>query len=81
MDINFLKECLLVEVIGGGNKQFSWPRTIRHAWRQPKRRFLFWWRIASYLYDMDNKYLKKLGKKLTEIYFLNTILILNLEHQ
>ncbi len=33
MDIDFLKECLLVEVIGGGNKQFSWPRAIRHAWR------------------------------------------------
>lgn len=58
MDIDFLKECFLIEVIGGIDKRFSWSRAIRHAWRQPKRRFLFWWRIASYLYDMGNKYLK-----------------------
>lgn len=50
MNKEFLKECLRVEVIGGRNKKFSWARAIRHAWRQPKRRFLFWWRIASYLF-------------------------------
>ncbi|HEB1255904.1 TPA: serine acetyltransferase [Escherichia albertii] len=69
MDIDFLKECLLIEVIGGIDKRFSWSRVIRHAWRQPKRRFLFWWRIASYLYDMDNKYLKKIGKKINRNLF------------
>ncbi len=42
MDIDFLKECFLIEVIGGIDKRFSWSRAIRHAWRQPKRRFLFW---------------------------------------
>lgn len=69
MDIDFLKECLLIEVIGGIDKRFSWSRAIRHAWRQPKRRFLFWWRIASYLYDMDNKYLKKIEKINRNLFF------------
>lgn len=64
MDLDFLKECLRVEVIGGGQKKFSWPRVIRHAWRQPKRRFLLWWRIASYLYETSGKRGKKIAKSL-----------------
>ena len=55
MELSFLKECIRVEVIGGKDKKFSWPRAIRHAWRQPKRRFLFWWRIASYLHKTKGK--------------------------
>nr|QQZ47377.1 hypothetical protein [Escherichia coli] len=47
MDIDFLKECLLIEVTGGRDKRFSWSRAARHAWRQPKCRFLFWWRIVA----------------------------------
>ncbi|EGT3572852.1 serine acetyltransferase [Citrobacter amalonaticus] len=64
-----LKECLRVEVIGGKDKKFSWPRAIRHIWRQPKRRFLFWWRIASYLFEKKGKSGKKIAK------FLNRRLI------
>ncbi|MER1978027.1 serine O-acetyltransferase [Pseudocitrobacter faecalis] len=64
MDKDFLKECLRIEVIGGKDKEFSWPRAIRHAWRQPKRRFLFWWRIASYLHHTNNKNLKKIALKI-----------------
>ncbi|MEO3988308.1 serine acetyltransferase [Pseudocitrobacter cyperus] len=59
LEKEFLKECLRVEVIGGKDKKFTWPRAIRHAWRQPKRRFLFWWRIASYLHATGNKRVKK----------------------
>ena len=55
VNMEFLKECLRVEVIGGKDKKFSWGRALRHAWRQPKRRFLFWWRIASYLHDKKGK--------------------------
>ncbi|MCT4706943.1 serine acetyltransferase [Enterobacteriaceae bacterium H16N7] len=61
MDKDFLKECLRVEVIGGRDKQFSWGRAIRHAFRQPHRRFLFWWRIASYLYMTGGKRSKKIS--------------------
>ncbi|MDL4912588.1 MAG: DapH/DapD/GlmU-related protein [Enterobacterales bacterium endosymbiont of Blomia tropicalis] len=68
-ELAFLKECLRVEVIGNKDKKFSWARTIRHAWRQPKRRFLFWWRIASYLYGSNNKQLKKIGKKINRKLF------------
>ncbi len=59
VNMEFLKECLRVEVIGGKDKKFSWGRALRHAWRQPKRRFLFWWRIASYLHDKEGKRCKK----------------------
>ncbi|MTH47194.1 serine acetyltransferase [Intestinirhabdus alba] len=61
MDKAFLQECLRVEVIGGRDKAFTWPRAIRHAWRQPKRRFLFWWRIASYLYSSGGKRTRKIA--------------------
>ncbi|WLI75730.1 DapH/DapD/GlmU-related protein [Kosakonia sp. H02] len=61
MNVAFLKECLRVEVIGGKDKKFSWGRTLRHAWRQPKRRFLFWWRIASYLNETKGKKGKKIA--------------------
>lgn len=69
MEKQFLKECLRVEVIGGKSKQFSWCRAIRHAIRQPKRRFLFWWRIASYLFETKGKRGKEFAK------FLNRRLI------
>lgn len=61
MNKEFLKECLRVEVIGGKDKKFSWGRTLRHAWRQPKRRFLFWWRVASYLFETKGKKGKRLA--------------------
>lgn len=69
MSKDFLKECLRVEVIGGKDKKFSWGRTLRHAWWQPKRRYLFWWRIASYLFETN----EKTGKRFAE--FLNRRLI------
>lgn len=69
MDMQFLKECLLVEVIGGKNKTFSWPRAVRHAWRQPRRRFIFWWRIASYMYHSKNKFLKRLASRINRNLF------------
>lgn len=64
MDSKFLKECIRVEVIGGKEKKFSWLRAIRHAWRQPKRRFLFWWRIVSYLHTTSGKRGKRLASYL-----------------
>ncbi len=54
--IEFLKLCLQKEVIKSDMKKFSWVRTVRRAWKYPDRRFYFWWRIASYLYQ-SNKYL------------------------
>lgn len=64
MDFEFLKECIRVEVIGGRDKKFSWPRALRHAWRQPHRRFLFWWRIASYLFMTGSKRKKKIAVRI-----------------
>lgn len=63
-ELVFLKECLRVEVIGGKDKTFSWLRVFRHAWRQPHRRYLFWWRIASYLHSTEHKVKKKIAYKI-----------------
>lgn len=64
MSLEFLKECLLSEVINSKNKKFSWGRTITRAWKHPRRRFLFWWRIASYLYTKKNSQVKKIAEKI-----------------
>ncbi|CBG89070.1 serine acetyltransferase [Citrobacter rodentium] len=83
MDKNFLKECLRVEVIGGKDKVFSWPRAIRHAWRQPHRRYLFWFRIYSYLYNKHSNLLKKIANSLNRklIRKYNTDISLNAKIQ
>ncbi|MER5108835.1 serine acetyltransferase [Providencia stuartii] len=48
---DYLKQCLLHEVIKPkSNQKFTWNRVIRRACSFPERRFLFWWRIANYLF-------------------------------
>ena len=69
MDMHFLKECLLIEVIGGKDKTFSWLRAARHAWRQPRRRFIFWWRIASYMYHSKNRVINRLASRINRNLF------------
>lgn len=53
-----LKECLQKEVMMNA-KPFSWPRVIHKAIKCPKRRYHFWWRIASYWYQNKTGYLKQ----------------------
>lgn len=56
-----LYECLRREVMMSG-KEFTWWRTIHRAVKTPKRRFIFWWRIASYLYQKNKKLTVRLAK-------------------
>ncbi|MBD2816173.1 serine acetyltransferase [Xenorhabdus sp. Flor] len=57
-----LRLCLTIEVIGTTtNKKFSWLRTIRRYYRNRKIRYIFWWRIANYLYTKRGKYQLKLA--------------------
>lgn len=58
-----LKECLTAEVLKSRNK-FSWFRVIRRCLSEPKKRYLFWWRIANYLYLKGGKINKKLSAKI-----------------
>ncbi|WP_445497395.1 serine acetyltransferase [Photorhabdus sp. SF281] len=51
--LGHLKCCLVAEVICSGTKKFTWDRVIRRAWKNPKRRFYFWWRLANYLYHSN----------------------------
>lgn len=58
-----LYECLHCEVMKS-KKKFSWWRTMQRAIKCPERRYLFWWRIASYLYHSNNKFRVKLAKRI-----------------
>jgi serine acetyltransferase len=58
---NHLHECLRREVMKS-DKKFSWLRTLHRAIKIPQRRFIFWWRISSYLYHYGNKASIMLGK-------------------
>ncbi|QBH96361.1 serine acetyltransferase [Limnobaculum zhutongyuii] len=58
-----LKRCLHTEIIGL-ELSFSWRRLIHRVLCCPDRRFIFWWRIANYLYHSDSKYKRKLAKRI-----------------
>ena len=58
-----LKRCLHSEVIGL-EKPFSWRRLIHRVICCPDRRFMFWWRIANYLYHSGSKNKRKIAKKI-----------------
>lgn len=40
------------------SKPFSWLRVIHKAWKCPKRRYHFWWRLASYWYQNETRFMK-----------------------
>lgn len=61
----FLKECLRIEVINrAGKKKFSWLRVMHRLLTSPDKRFYFWWRLASYFHQTDNKLLRKRARKI-----------------
>jgi len=61
-DKNFtlLKACLQKEVMMNA-KPFSWISVIHKALKCPKRRYYFWWRIASYWYQNKTGMLKQVA--------------------
>ncbi|WP_322874774.1 serine acetyltransferase [Klebsiella oxytoca] len=63
-----LKQCLQIDVIGN-NKPFSWRRVAHRYKRNFKVRYIFWWRIASYLHFkggyLNNALAKKINRKIT----------------
>ncbi|MTH48212.1 serine acetyltransferase [Intestinirhabdus alba] len=58
-----LKECLRLEVIGH-NKTFSWRKALLRTRRNPKKHFLFWWRIACWLYAQEGRFKKRLARRI-----------------
>ncbi|HFE3480714.1 TPA: serine acetyltransferase [Enterobacter hormaechei] len=58
-----LRECLQNEVMKN-NKQFTWTRVLHKAIKCPERRFNFWWRIASYLYNSGGSWKKQLARRI-----------------
>lgn len=58
-----LHECLRREVMMS-NKPFSWVKAIHKAIKCPSRRYNFWWRIASYMYQKGGKYNCKISRSI-----------------
>ncbi|MFD3247882.1 serine acetyltransferase [Rahnella aquatilis] len=45
-------------------KDFSWRRIIIRCIKQPQHRYIFWWRIASYLYATGSHFCKARARKI-----------------
>ena len=58
-----LKECIRLEVIGH-DKAFSWRKALLRTRRNQKKHFLFWWRIASWLYGQNSKFKKRIARRI-----------------
>ncbi|HGY6832419.1 TPA: serine O-acetyltransferase [Escherichia coli] len=58
-----LKECIRLEVIGH-DKSFSWRKALLRTRRNQKKHFLFWWRIASWLYGQNSKFKKRIARRI-----------------
>ncbi|WP_297197340.1 serine acetyltransferase [uncultured Pluralibacter sp.] len=58
-----LKECIHLEVIGRDNP-FAWTRALRRTRRNQRKHFLFWWRIASWLYAQNQRGKKRLARRI-----------------
>lgn len=64
-----LKNCLHIEVIGHNKKPFSWVKAVHSAYKKPKKRFVFWWRLANFLYLSKGRYGQKLAKRINRNLF------------
>jgi serine acetyltransferase len=58
-----LKEFFHVE-INGSDKNFSWLRVLRKAFRGRQDNYIFWWRIASRLHRSKVRWVKSMGKSI-----------------
>lgn len=61
--LEHLKACLRREVMMS-DRPFSWLKVLHKAVKCPERRYLFWWRIAAYLYQTGRPYSRKLAKRI-----------------
>lgn len=70
MDIELLKECIRVEVIGHDHK-FSWRKALTRIRHNRRKYFMFWWRVACYLYSkggIKRRIAKRIEAKLHRFY-------------
>lgn len=58
-----LKDTLGKELIGPERKS-SWGRILRRYYRNPACRYIFWWRISSYLFNSDRRLSKRIAEKI-----------------
>ncbi|WP_409306168.1 DapH/DapD/GlmU-related protein [Pectobacterium sp. B1J-3] len=63
MKIAFLKECFHAEIIGVNNK-FSWFSIFKKCRNNRKKKFLFFWRLASFLYFKESRFSQRIAKRI-----------------
>ncbi|TGC28856.1 serine acetyltransferase [Escherichia sp. E1130] len=70
MNIDILKECIRVEVIGRDHK-FSWRKALTRTRHNRRKYFMFWWRVACYLYakgGFKRRFARRIEEKLHRQY-------------
>lgn len=70
MNMEFLKECIRVEVIGRDHS-FSWRKALTRIRNNRRKYYMFWWRVACYLYTrggMKRRFAKRIEAKLLRLY-------------
>jgi serine acetyltransferase len=59
-----LRRFLLIEILGGADRRFSWWKLWRRVAKGGSKNYLFWFRIAQYLYAKDGAFLRSMGKRI-----------------
>ncbi|XTZ36831.1 serine acetyltransferase [Salmonella enterica] len=69
MDLKYLKKCIAIEVLAG--KPFSWRKAFTRTRHDRRKYFMFWWRVACFLYSkggIQKSVAKAIERKLQRLY-------------
>ncbi|MCP8464900.1 serine acetyltransferase [Pseudomonas sp. ZM23] len=65
-----LKRLWRIEMLGGEERRFSWTRLFRRYRQRSRYRFMFWFRLAQYLYSKPSRFWQqralRMGDRLAE---------------
>lgn len=61
-----LRDLLRADVLRN-RKAFTWRRLLFRCWKEPRYRFVVWWRIASYLFFRGGKFRKFVARKINRM--------------
>jgi serine acetyltransferase len=59
-----LKRLWRIEILGGEQSRFSWSRLHRRCRQRARYRYMFWFRVAQYLYSSPSAFWQKRAKRL-----------------
>jgi len=59
-----LKRLWRIEMLGGEQRHFSWSRLLRRYRQRARYRYLFWFRLAQYLYSSPYRFWQKRAERM-----------------